>query len=148
MRISDWSSDVCSSDLDPLPARRHLGRNYWAQHCQRLDGRAVRRPRQARCRQAARCALRRETMETILAAIDPSGYATSVCDPAACASPRLDLPGELLSVLPSKDAVVERHALSGLIQLVVTSIQLVALTQPHYASAPPQFPQTRVLTPD
>src|SRR3546814_9471379 len=24
MRISDWSSDVCSSDLDPLAALRHL----------------------------------------------------------------------------------------------------------------------------
>src|SRR3546814_16081968 len=98
MRISDWSSDVCSSDLDPLPARRHLGRNYWAQHCQRLDGRAVRRPRQARCRQAARCALRRETMETILAAIDASGSATSVCDLAAWASPRLGLPVALLQI--------------------------------------------------
>src|SRR3546814_16791704 len=24
MRISDWSSDVCSSDLPPAPSRKHL----------------------------------------------------------------------------------------------------------------------------
>src|SRR3546814_103289 len=145
MRISDWSSDVCSSDLDPLPARRNLGRNYWAQHCQRLDGRAVRRPRQARCRQAARCALRRETMDTILAAIDASGYATSVCDLAAWASPRLCLPVELLHVVQRKDAVAERHDLSGAIGLGVKSSLLEELTRLEEADARLQVERGRVL---
>src|SRR3546814_369802 len=31
MRISDWSSDVCSSDLDPIREQRlHCGRVYWS----------------------------------------------------------------------------------------------------------------------
>src|SRR3546814_5347659 len=54
-------------------------------------------------------------METMLAAIDASGYATSVCDLAAWASPRLGLPVELLHVVQRKDAVAERHDLSGAI---------------------------------
>lgn len=52
-------------------------------------------------------------METILAAIDASGYATSVCDLAAWAAKRLDRPIELLHVVQRKDAVAERHDLSG-----------------------------------
>src|SRR3546814_21061394 len=32
MRISDWSSDVCSSDLDGIDARGHAGRAHGRHH--------------------------------------------------------------------------------------------------------------------
>src|SRR3546814_3764006 len=43
MRISDWSSDVCSSDLQPrLVVRRQIGRGGMAvQIEQEVDGRAI-----------------------------------------------------------------------------------------------------------
>src|SRR3546814_5567469 len=31
MRISDWSSDVCSSDLEVFPDREHFGRIFYNQ---------------------------------------------------------------------------------------------------------------------
>src|SRR3546814_1898811 len=74
-------------------------------------------------------------METILAAIDASGYATSVCDLAAWASPRLGLPVELLHVVQRKDAVAERHDLSGAIGLGVKSSLLEELTRLEEADA-------------
>src|SRR3546814_17187827 len=70
MRISDWSSDVCSSDLDLEPAdlagaggvdtdvagARHLRRlDRWQQPHDRHDHRAGRRPRGCAIA-AARCA--------------------------------------------------------------------------------------------
>src|SRR3546814_17480752 len=36
MRISDWSSDVCSSDLDTLGAARGGGRRFFAAPCEKL----------------------------------------------------------------------------------------------------------------
>src|SRR3546814_8137652 len=38
MRISDWSSDVCSSDLTPAPERWHGGKRLtWLEAAQLLD---------------------------------------------------------------------------------------------------------------
>lgn len=68
-------------------------------------------------------------METILAAIDASGYSTSVCDLAAWAARRLERPVELLHVVQRKDAVAERHDLSGAIGLGVKSNLLEELTR-------------------
>jgi nucleotide-binding universal stress UspA family protein len=84
-------------------------------------------------------------METILAAIDASGYATSVCDLAAWASPRLGLPVELLHVVQRKDAVAERHDLSGAIGLGVKSSLLEELTRLEEADARLQVERGRVL---
>jgi hypothetical protein len=60
-------------------------------------------------------------MENVLACIDASSYAASVCDLAAWASRKLELPIELLHVVQRKDAVAERHDLSGAIGLGVKS---------------------------
>jgi nucleotide-binding universal stress UspA family protein len=84
-------------------------------------------------------------MQTILAAIDASGYATSVCDLAAWASARLDLPVELLHVVQRKDAVAERHDLSGAIGLGVKSSLLEELTRLEEADARLQVERGRVL---
>lgn len=82
---------------------------------------------------------------TILAAIDASGYAASVCDLAAWASARLDLPVELLHVVQRKDAVAERHDLSGAIGLGVKSSLLEELTRLEEADARLQVERGRVL---
>ncbi|MET1753997.1 universal stress protein [Novosphingobium sp. RD2P27] len=58
-------------------------------------------------------------MQHILACIDASAYANSVCDLAAWASRRLQLPVELLHVVQRRDAVAARHDLSGAIGLGV-----------------------------
>jgi nucleotide-binding universal stress UspA family protein len=84
-------------------------------------------------------------METILAAIDASGYATSVCDLAAWAATRLERPVELLHVVQRKDAVAERHDLSGAIGLGVKSSLLEELTRLEEADARLQVERGRVL---
>lgn len=56
-------------------------------------------------------------MDTVLACIDASSYATGVCDLAAWAAKRLELPVELLHVVQRKDAVAARGDLSGAIGL-------------------------------
>jgi nucleotide-binding universal stress UspA family protein len=84
-------------------------------------------------------------METILAAIDASGYSTSVCDLAAWAARRLDRPIELLHVVQRKDAVAERHDLSGAIGLGVKSSLLEELTQLEATDARLQVERGRVL---
>jgi nucleotide-binding universal stress UspA family protein len=84
-------------------------------------------------------------METILAAIDASGYAGSVCDLAAWAATRLDRPVELLHVVQRKDAVAERHDLSGAIGLGVKSSLLEELTRLEEADARLQVERGRVL---
>ena len=84
-------------------------------------------------------------METILAAIDASGYAASVCDLAAWTSARLDLPVELLHVVQRKDAVAERHDLSGAIGLGTKSSLLEELTRLEEADARLQVERGRVL---
>lgn len=58
-------------------------------------------------------------MEHVLACIDASAYANSVCDLAGWASRRLDMPVELLHVVQRTDAVTQRRDLSGAIGLGV-----------------------------
>lgn len=60
-------------------------------------------------------------MEHVLACIDASSYADSVCDLAAWASKRLSMPVELLHVVQRSDAVTARGDLSGAIGLGVKS---------------------------
>lgn len=84
-------------------------------------------------------------MQNILACIDASSYATSVCDLAAWASRKLELPVELLHVVQRKDAVAERHDLSGAIGLGVKSQLLEELTQLEAADARLQVERGRVL---
>jgi nucleotide-binding universal stress UspA family protein len=84
-------------------------------------------------------------METVLACIDPSAYANSVCDLAAWASKRLELPVELLHVVQRKDAVAERHDLSGAIGLGAKSGLLEELTRLEEVDARLQVERGRVL---
>ncbi|CAX24302.1 putative universal stress protein UspA [Methylorubrum extorquens DM4] len=84
-------------------------------------------------------------MENVLACIDASSYAASVCDLAAWASRRLELPVELLHVVQRKDAVAERHDLSGAIGFGVKSSLLEELTQLEEADARLQVERGRVL---
>ncbi|MFN3727853.1 MAG: universal stress protein [Allosphingosinicella sp.] len=56
-------------------------------------------------------------MTKLLACIDASQYATSVCDHAAWAATRLGAAVEVLHVIQRKDAVAARHDLSGAVGL-------------------------------
>lgn len=84
-------------------------------------------------------------MQHILACIDASAYAASVCDLAAWASKRLQLPVELLHVVQRKDAVAERRDLSGAIGLGVKSDLLEELTRLEEADARLQVERGRAL---
>lgn len=84
-------------------------------------------------------------MTKILACIDASAYAVSVCDLAAWASKRLDLPVELLHVVQRKDAVAERHDLSGAIGLGARTDLLEELTKLEEADARLQVERGRIL---
>ena len=84
-------------------------------------------------------------MTKILACIDASAYAASVCDLAAWASKRLDLPVELLHVVQRKDAVAQRHDLSGAIGLGAKSELLEELTRLEEADSRLQIERGRVL---
>ena len=84
-------------------------------------------------------------MTQILACIDASAYAPSVCDMAAWAALRLDLPVELLHVVQRKDAIAERHDLSGAIGLGVKSSLLEELTRLEETEARLQVERGRVL---
>lgn len=84
-------------------------------------------------------------MTKILACIDASAYAASVCDLAAWASKRLDLPVELLHVVQRKDAVAERHDLSGAIGLGARTDLLEELTKLEEADARLQVERGRLL---
>lgn len=61
------------------------------------------------------------TMDNILAAVDASVYAASVCGYAGWAAKRLSLPVELLHVVQRQDPVTARRDLSGAIGLGVKS---------------------------
>jgi len=84
-------------------------------------------------------------MENVLACIDASAYAHSVCDLAAWASKRLELPVELLHVVQRKDAVAERRDLSGAIGLGVKTELMEELTRLEEADARLQVERGRVL---
>ena len=64
----------------------------------------------------------------LIACIDPSQYATSVCDHAAWAATRTDAGVEVLHVIQRKDAVAARHDLSGAVGLGAKSALLEELT--------------------
>lgn len=74
-------------------------------------------------------------MEHVLACVDASNHADSVCDLAAWASRRLDLPVELLHVVQRKDAIAARGDLSGAIGLGVKSRLMEELVQLEAADA-------------
>jgi nucleotide-binding universal stress UspA family protein len=84
-------------------------------------------------------------MERILACIDSSAYALSVCDLAAWAARKLELPVELLHVVQRKDAVAERRDLSGAIGLGVKTDLLEELTRLEEADARLQVERGRAL---
>lgn len=84
-------------------------------------------------------------MTKILACIDASAYAASVCDLAAWASKRLDLPVELLHVVQRKDALAQRHDLSGAIGLGAKTDLLEELTKLEEADARLQVERGRIL---
>ncbi len=84
-------------------------------------------------------------MQNILACIDASAYAASVCDLAAWASRKLELPVELLHVVQRRRAVAERHDLSGAIGLGVKSQLLEELTRLEESSSRLEIERGRVL---
>lgn len=84
-------------------------------------------------------------MEHILACIDASTYADSVCDLAAWASKRLQMPVELLHVVQRKDAVAARGDLSGSIGLGVRTSLMEELVQLEAADAKLQVERGRML---
>jgi len=84
-------------------------------------------------------------MQHILACIDASAYANSVCDLAAWASRRLDLPVELLHVVQRRDAVAARKDLSGAIGLGVKTDLMAELVRLEESDARLQVERGRVL---
>jgi nucleotide-binding universal stress UspA family protein len=84
-------------------------------------------------------------MQNILACVDASSYAPSVCALAAWVSRKLDLPVELLHVVQRKDTSGARHDLSGAIGLGVKSRLLEELTQLDEMEARLQIERGRLL---
>ena len=84
-------------------------------------------------------------MPQILACIDASAYANSVCDLAAWAAKRLDLPVELLHVVQRRDALAARQDLSGAIGLGVKTDLLEELVRLEESDAKLQVERGRVL---
>ncbi len=84
-------------------------------------------------------------MTQILACIDASAYATSVCQLTAWAAHRLSAKVELLHVVQRKDAVAARHDLSGAIGLGVKSGLLEELTRIDEAAGRLAIERGRVL---
>jgi nucleotide-binding universal stress UspA family protein len=84
-------------------------------------------------------------MKRILACIDASGYATSVCELTSWAANRLSASVELLHVVQRKDAVAARHDLSGAIGLGVKSELLEELTRIDEAEGKLAIERGRIL---
>lgn len=84
-------------------------------------------------------------MEHVLACIDASTYADSVCDLAGWASKRLQMPVELLHVVQRKDAVAARGDLSGAIGLGVKTSLMEELVELEAADAKLQVERGRML---
>lgn len=84
-------------------------------------------------------------MEHVLACIDASSYADSVCDLAAWASNRLAMPVELLHVVQRSDAVAARHDLSGAIGLGVKTSLMEELVNLEAADARLKVERGRLL---
>lgn len=84
-------------------------------------------------------------MEHILAAIDASAHAPSVCRYAVWAARRLSLPIELLHVVQRQDAVAARRDLSGAIGLGVKSDLMEELVRLSEESSRAEIEKGRVL---
>lgn len=84
-------------------------------------------------------------MERILAAIDASAHAPSVCRYSVWAAQRLSLPIELLHVVQRQDAVAARRDLSGAIGLGVKSDLMEELVRLSEASSRAEIEKGRVL---
>lgn len=84
-------------------------------------------------------------MEHVLACIDASSYADTVCDLAAWASKRLALPVELLHVVQRSDAAAQRGDLSGAIGLGVKTSLMEELVNLEAADARLKVERGRVL---
>lgn len=84
-------------------------------------------------------------MDNILACIDASAYANSVCDLAAWAAKRLQLPVELLHVVQRSDAAAARHDLSGAIGLGVKTSLMEELVKLEESDARLQVERGRLL---
>src|SRR3546814_5665380 len=84
-------------------------------------------------------------MEHVLACIDASSYADSVCDLAAWASERLQMPVELLHAVQRSDAVAARHDLSGAIGLGVKTSLMEELVELEAAVAKLKVERGRLL---
>ena len=84
-------------------------------------------------------------MEHVLTCIDASGYAESVCDLAAWASKRLEMPVELLHVVQRSDAVAARSDRSGAIGLGVKSSLMEELVAMEAAETKLKVERGRVL---
>ncbi len=84
-------------------------------------------------------------MQNVLAAIDASAYAASVCGHAGWAAKRLSLPVELLHVVQRHDAVTARRDLSGAIGLGVKSDLMEELVRLSEESSRTEIDKGRVL---
>ncbi|WP_373491479.1 universal stress protein [Parasphingorhabdus sp.] len=84
-------------------------------------------------------------MEHVLTCIDASGYADSVCDLAAWASQRLEMPVELLHVVQRSDAVAARGDRSGAIGLGVKSSLMEELVKMEAAETKLKVERGRML---
>jgi nucleotide-binding universal stress UspA family protein len=86
-----------------------------------------------------------KAMKTVLAAIDASAYATSVCAYAGWAAKRLCLPVELLHVVQQQDPVTARRDLSGAIGLGVKSDLMEELVRLSETSSRAEIEKGRVI---
>ncbi len=84
-------------------------------------------------------------MEHVLAAIDASAYAASVCGHAGWAAQRLGLPVELLHVVQRPDPITARRDLSGAIGLGVKSELMEELVRLSEESSRTEIEKGRVL---
>jgi nucleotide-binding universal stress UspA family protein len=84
-------------------------------------------------------------MEFILAAIDASAHAPSVCKYAVWAAQRLSMPIELLHVVQRQDSVAARRDLSGAIGLGVKSDLMEELVRLSEESSRAEIGKGRVL---
>jgi nucleotide-binding universal stress UspA family protein len=84
-------------------------------------------------------------MEFILAAIDASAHAPGVCQYAAWAAKRLEMPVELLHVVQKQDAVAARRDLSGAIGLGVKSDLMEELVRLSEQSSRAEIEKGRLL---
>lgn len=84
-------------------------------------------------------------MQNVLACIDASTYANSVCDLAAWAAKRLEMPAELLHIVQRKDAVAARGDLSGAIGLGAKTDLMEELVRLEEADARLQVERGRAL---